>query len=448
MGTATRVSGGWASLGAAAAASAALFLTATAGAQQAKQGAAGAPVRPTPSEQPQVAKAGAGAHPAPAPEDLGGPLGRFVRVPVNPNDPVAKVNGEPITRAQLAEECLARHGKEVLENMINRRLVDQAIRAKKLQITPREIDAEIDREAAMIGKTDRKTWLMALSKNRGISPQQYAHDIIYPVLAMRKLAAPRVQVTDQDMSDAFEAYFGARLRYRLIMVGQQRHALEMWEELKKNPAGFAKIASDDPRSIDQATRAAGGLAPEPLTRHAHPRTVSDSAFAQLIDGDPKDTDPNHKPKDGDITGPIQVTESTWVILKREGLIPGRPYDPNSLELKQEIRDSILEAKVQQEMSTILDELFLAASIENMLIGVDKKANEHVELSSQADAKLSRTSNQQAPSPRTAPRPDGKEALPDEATSLPKSATLPPGVSPSDVPSSVDPPTKAASKAPR
>ena len=124
------------------------------------------------------------------------PTGRLVRIPVNPSDPVAVVNGEVITRQQLSDECVARKGEEILETLIARRLIDQAMRANKMAITPEEIDAEIDRIAMSMAGVTREQWLRTLSKERNISPAQYARDIIYPSLALRKLAEPRVQVTD------------------------------------------------------------------------------------------------------------------------------------------------------------------------------------------------------------------------------------------------------------
>src|SRR4029077_12911167 len=120
-----------------------------------------------------------------------------------------------------------------------------------------------------------------LDKERGISPVQYGRDIIYPSIALRKLAAPLVTVTEQDMNDAFEAQFGDKLRCRMIMVDKLRDAQQVWEELKRNPAGFEKLAQD--RSIDMTSRSLGGLLGEPITRHAYPRTVSDAAFHQLVD---------------------------------------------------------------------------------------------------------------------------------------------------------------------
>src|SRR5205823_6380399 len=45
----------------------------------------------------------------------------------------ATINAQRITIRELAEECIERHGTEVLEGTINRRLLDQALRKKKLK---------------------------------------------------------------------------------------------------------------------------------------------------------------------------------------------------------------------------------------------------------------------------------------------------------------------------
>ena len=73
------------------------------------------------------------------------------------------------------------------------------------------------------------------------------------------------------------------------MTSDQRKAIDLWEQLKKNPDGFEKMARD--HSQDKSTAAMGGLLPEPIARHAHPRTVSDNAFQQLVDGDVRDKNP-------------------------------------------------------------------------------------------------------------------------------------------------------------
>jgi parvulin-like peptidyl-prolyl isomerase len=294
-------------------------------------------------------------------------------IPVNPGDPIAIVNGEVITRQQVADETIARHGKEILDILIARRLIDQELKKRKLEITNAEIDAEIDSVAHRMAGIGREAWLRTLDKERGISPLQYSRDIIYPTIALRKLATPRVVVTDEDMKDAYEANFGARLYARIITADREREAIEIWEELKKNPGGFETLAKE--KSKDSATRGLGGLLSEPIARHAFPRPVSDSAFLQLVDGDPNDKDPAHKPKDGDISGVIQVNQGSWVIIRRERLEPDRPYDTKDQVLRAQLNGQMFDAKIKDEMTKVFNLLMTDAEIDNRLSGKVQMARE-------------------------------------------------------------------------
>jgi foldase protein PrsA len=294
-------------------------------------------------------------------------------IPVNPSDPIAVINGQIISRQQLADECVARKGKEVLDLLINRTLIEQGLRGRKLEITPLEIDQEIESVARRFG-ISRENWLRTLDKERGISPLQYARDIIYPALALRKLCAGRVQVTPKDMQDAFQSQYSEKLRVRMIMVDKQSTAVDVWEEVRKNPSGFEKIARE--RSMDPGSRSLGGLIGEPITRHATPLNVSDAAFRELVDGDPKDKNPSHKPKDGDFTGPIQAAETAWVILRRESVIPAaKGIDLKDERVRRQTYEMIYEVKLKEVMGTVFQELLKAAAIENKLTGAIKMANE-------------------------------------------------------------------------
>ncbi len=317
------------------------------------------------------------------------------QLPVNPTDPIAIINDEVITRQQLANECIVRKGEEILETLIARKLIQLALRAKKIEITATEIDQEIDNIAMRVGGISREAWLRTLDKERGISPAQYANDIIYPAIALRKLAADRVQVTPQDEIDSFEAQYGEKLRVRMIMVDKIQAAKQIWEELRKNPNGFEKTAME--RSMDSSSRSLGGLLADPISRHAYPRTVSESAFYQLVDGDHKDKDPAHKPKDGDFTGPIQVAEATWVILRREGIIPGQPIDRNNPAVKKGVHDMIYEVKLKEAMGEYMVGLLQAASIDNKMTGRVKLANEQYDVDEQVKLMGGKSNSGPAPS---------------------------------------------------
>jgi foldase protein PrsA len=322
--------------------------------------------------------------------DIDVPPLKPVAIPVNPGDAIAIVNGQSISRQQLADECVARKGKEILDLLVNRTLIEQALRSRKLEVNATEIDQAIQNVATRFG-ISREKWLATLEKERGITPVQYARDLIYPDLALRKLCAGRVQVTSKDMQDAFEAQYGDRIRCRMIMVDKQNAGMEIWEELKKTPDRFAKLAED--RSVDPGSRSLGGLLAQPITRHSIPQHLSDSAFRELVDGDPKDRDPSHKPKDGDFTALIQVGESAWVILRREELIPGnKNIDPKDERVRKQTYEMIYEVKLKDAMGVVFQELLKAAAIENKLTGSIKLVDDERNPNYRVDGKVNLMSN--------------------------------------------------------
>lgn len=315
------------------------------------------------------------AAPVQTPADQDVPRLVETKLPTSPSDTVARVNNQIVTRQQLADEAIARKGEEVLETLIARIMIDQALKARGLSVTADEVNAEIEATAQRMAGLSREAWLRTLAKERNISPIQYARDIIYPSLALRKLAQNRVQVTEAEIDQAYESMYGEKLRVRVIMVDKVRAAQDAWEKLRANPAGFEKMAMEI--SIDQS-RSAGGLYPEPIARYSYPRNISDAAFLQLVDGDPKDKDPNHKPKDGDISGPIQLTETTWVIMKREGLIPRKEMDKKDPAIRENLRQIVFDARIKEKMAEVYAELEKQTEIENKLSGRIKLANEEAQ----------------------------------------------------------------------
>jgi foldase protein PrsA len=390
------------------------------------QGARKAAAPPASSKSAAPAAPAGASSPAPAAayqKDTGGL--RMTAIPVNPTDPICTVNGQVITRQQLSDECVARKGEEILETLVARTLIEQGLRAAKKEVTAAEIDTEIENVAMKVAGIGREAWLRTLAKERGISPVQYARDIIYPALALRKLAAPRVQVTEKDMQNSFEAQYGEKLRVRIIMVDKLRSAQDIWEELKKNPGGFEKLAQE--RSMDTGSRSLGGLLAEPITRHAFPAHVADAAFAQLVDGDPKDKDPKHKPKDFDFTGPIQVAEATWVLIRRESVIPAQNVDPKDQNVRKGVYEMIYEVKLKEAMNEVMVELMRAAAIDNKLTGRVKLANEDLLPESQSDSDVQLMSNPGATPPAPTPTPARPAGAPAPRTNLPPPAAASPEV---------------------
>lgn len=165
--------------------------------------------------------------------------------------------------------------------------------------------------------------------------------------------------------------------------------------------------------MDPGTSALGGLLADPIVRFANPRAVSVAAFAQLVDGDPADKDPEHKPKDGDFTGPIQVSEAAWIILKRESLEPGKEVDRQDKAIQDQLRAVISQAKLEAEMQEVMEELMDASEIDNQLTGQTKLAQAE-EDKVKVDGKVERMSKPDVDIPAT----PGTSAAPGGARQAP------------------------------
>jgi parvulin-like peptidyl-prolyl isomerase len=176
---------------------------------------------------------------------------------------VATVNGKSIYRQTLADACIARFGKEVLESLVNKHLIAGYCQQHGIEITRKDIDTEIARMAKKFS-LGAEQWLALLERERGILPEQYARDIIWPTLALRRLAANRLTVSDAELQEAYDAQYGPAVQVRMIAVSDIEIARRTLAELKTQPDSFAKVARDISKDINSAST--GGLLP-PIRRH-------------------------------------------------------------------------------------------------------------------------------------------------------------------------------------
>src|SRR5690606_9683733 len=134
----------------------------------------------------------------------------------------AIINGHQITLRELAEKCIERHGNDVLDGTISRRLLEQALKQKNLTVTDEDIDEEIRRAARLMGKVaddgrpDVEAWWNDVVEEQGISIDLYVHDAVWPSVALKKLVGGSVEVSQDDLRKGFEANYGPRVRCRAI----------------------------------------------------------------------------------------------------------------------------------------------------------------------------------------------------------------------------------------
>lgn len=275
-------------------------------------------------------------------------------------DVAAVINGRIFSTAALAEECVVRNGKEVVEGMVGRTLLVHALTEANLTVTQPDIDAEIARAALAMGKTttpggdvpDVAGWIKEITEKQKIPFDQYVHDTVWPSVALKKLVAPSVQVTEEDMQKGFEANYGPRVKCRAIVHNQMRKAQEVWQMARDNPTAehFGMLAEQ--YSIDTVSRALRGEVP-PLQRHGGQPILEKEAFAM---------------KPGEMSGIIQVDDN-FVILFCEGYTQPRKID--FADVRDLIRDDVYEKKLRVAMAKRYLQLQDNARIDNFIAGTVK-----------------------------------------------------------------------------
>jgi parvulin-like peptidyl-prolyl isomerase len=281
------------------------------------------------------------------------------------NDPVlskqmpgvaALINGQKITIRELSDECIDRHGKDVLEGAINRRLLDQALRKRNIKITDADLDAEIGRAALAMGKVNAKGepdiegWLEHVLKTENIVRDVYVRDEVWPSVALKKLVGEKVPITQEDLKRGYEANYGPKIRCRAIVMNNQKRAQDVWDKARKNqtPKAFGDLAEQ--YSIEAGSRTLRGEVP-PIQRHGGQPLLENEAFA--LDAE------------NPLSGIIQVG-GNFVILFFEGRTT--PIKTSFEEVRDLLYRDIQEKKVRIAMAHLYDQLKEDARVDNFVGG--------------------------------------------------------------------------------
>ena len=170
---------------------------------------------------------------------------------------VATVNGEQISREQLGQESVKRYGQDVLESLVNKHLIWQECKQRGITITDKDVETEITRIASKFGlSADR--WLTMLGQERDVSPAQYRREIVWPTLALRHLAANEIQVTQQELKEAFENEYGPKVKVRLIATKDRVKAEQVQKQAQADPSKFPLLAK---QHSEDASASAQGMIP-------------------------------------------------------------------------------------------------------------------------------------------------------------------------------------------
>jgi len=269
----------------------------------------------------------------------------------------ARVNGEPIPVDRVREVCLERHGRDVLEILISRKLLEQALASQKQTVVQADVDAEIARAAEAMGFTkadgtaDAQAWLARVTREEKIPLRHYLEDVVWPTVALKKLVGG-VPVTQEDLDKAYAATFGPRARCRIIVLDSQRRAQEVWQLARQNPTADHVGALAEQYSVDPTTKSLRGEVP-PIRRWGGQPALEREAFAL---------------EPGELSGVVQVADRFMVIFC-EGFTA--PAQVSPAEARDELHADIFEKKQRIEMARHFTHLREAAAIDNLLAGTSQ-----------------------------------------------------------------------------
>jgi parvulin-like peptidyl-prolyl isomerase len=258
--------------------------------------------------------------------------------------PVAIVNGVEITADQLATECLGRHGGSVLETLVNRRIIEQACQQQRISVTPQDVSAEIDAMARRFS-VPRDKWLEMIQQERGITPKQYADDIVWPMLALRGIARGAVEPSAEELQQAFENRFGSAVKARIIACRSRQDADAVRKQALAAPEEFGALARQ--HSVDVGSASANGWV-QPIRLHSGDPAFDKAAFSL---------------QEGGISEVVQVADQ-FIVIKCEGHLP--PSGAKLDEVRPHLAEELRERKSRQASSEIFKKLQDATSVENVM----------------------------------------------------------------------------------
>lgn len=274
----------------------------------------------------------------------------------------AVVDGRVISTQVLGNECLSLFGKEVLTGVINRTLIEQELKKRKITITDADLQAKMASEAEVSfpvgkdGKPNVQGWLKTICQKFGVTEERYIRDAIWPSVALEKLAAGRFEVTNEDLQNSYQANYGKKVRVRAIVLNDMRTAQRVWEKARKagTEEEFAQLARQ--YSIEASSRENGGEVP-PIARFSGQPELEEAAFNL---------------KEGELSGIIQV-ENVCIILLCTGFT--EPIGITFDEAKELIRKDVEFKKMQLAVAEVFEEIQDRASIENYLEGTVKSSKD-------------------------------------------------------------------------
>lgn len=257
------------------------------------------------------------------------PASSGARPPSSGPAPAAVIAGQTLTMAQLGPALAEAAGAQVLEEILITHTAERELALAGMALTQTDLDNERAELAGALASgdvnADPELLIDSVRRSRGLGEERFGL-LVRRTAALRKLVAPQVSVTEEEIAIAHRVRYGARYRVRMLMTATEREAAMVVAELgvldePARRARFIQLAME--RSIDASSRAGGLL--EPIS-------PSDPAYPAIV----RNTIPTLTP--GQI-GPVMALNPNYAVVMFEEVIPeqGVPIESVASTLREELR---------------------------------------------------------------------------------------------------------------
>jgi foldase protein PrsA len=275
-------------------------------------------------------------------------MGVFLSFALPKDKAVAKVDGAAISQDELYDVMVEQYGAATVEQLISDKIVDSEAKKEKVTITDEELNEEVDKLKESYGGEDVFNQMLE-SNNTTVDVLK---EDLKNYLTIRKLLEPQIEITDEELQTYFEENkdsFGEaeQVKASHILVADEATANEIKQKLADG-ADFAELAKE--YSTDEGTKENGGE----LGFFAKGTMVTefdDVAFTLPVN---------------EISDPVK-TDYGYHIIKVEEKKEAK--EANFDDSKAEIKETLIEQKLETEYSTWLEEKQQDYDIENSLESV-------------------------------------------------------------------------------
>ena len=263
-----------------------------------------------------------------------------------PEGAVAIIGGKPLSLGEVKDKCYERHGLEVIQGLINTKVIRAEAARRKVKVTEEEIDKryidEISAFSSNAGLTDPVAAFKDYLKRSGMTMKAYRHSLETQIMLRKLLETDKgfqkPRVNRIDIEYAFERMYGVGYNIQLIFVEEKSDIEKAKKELEEG-ADFGELSVK--YSTSERLRAVQGLlSMSKLDLEARLGEENASLIKKLERG--QHAEPFYFQRGWHIVKLVQKTPATKKEMDKE--------------TEEELREQIYKGMFENEMNSYLRDL--------------------------------------------------------------------------------------------